>query len=239
AYCGRPSATVKAIRDSGVHVVMGNCEESLGNEAEGCGCGFEPGTACDRLAVEWYAYADRAMQPADRAWMRGLPRRLDIGVAGKRLAVIHGGVSRINRYIFASTPAADKLREIELAGTDGVIGGHCGLPFTQTVAGKLWHNPGAIGLPANDGTPRVWFSILVPGKAGIRIEHRALAYRHRDEAAAMRAAGLIGGYAEALETGLWPSCDVLPPAERAVRGSRLEAGGARWPVHARADAGWP
>ena len=37
---------------------------------------------------------------------------------------------------------------------DGVIGGHCGLPFTKVVGDRLWHNPGAIGMPANDGTPR-------------------------------------------------------------------------------------
>ena len=37
---------------------------------------------------------------------------------------------------------------------DAIIGGHSGLPFTQTLGSRLWHNPGAIGMPANDGTPR-------------------------------------------------------------------------------------
>ena len=32
AYCGEPAATVEAIRAAGIHVVMGNCEESLGND---------------------------------------------------------------------------------------------------------------------------------------------------------------------------------------------------------------
>ena len=45
----------------------------------------------------------------------------------------------------------------------------------------------------------------------------------------MRAAGLPVGYADALETGLWPSLDVLPPAERAAAGRPIEAGAVLWP----------
>ncbi len=41
----------------------------------------------------------------------------------------------------------------------------------------------------------------------------------------MRAAGLPAGYATALETGLWPGCDVLPPAELARRGQPLRGSG--------------
>ena len=42
AYCGDPAATVDEIRDWGCHVVLGNCEESLGRDGEDCGCGFTP-----------------------------------------------------------------------------------------------------------------------------------------------------------------------------------------------------
>jgi len=239
AYCGDPSSTVDAICAAGIRVVMGNCEESLGAAAPDCACGFAAGGACDRMAVEWYAHANRFLGESGRAWMRALPRRLDIVVGGRRLAVVHGSVGRINRFVFASTPAAEKRAEIDSAGTDGVVGGHCGLPFTQAIGGKLWHNPGAIGLPANDGTPRAWFSLLTSEPGGIRIEHRVLDYDHRAAAAAMRARGLAGGYADALETGLWPSCDVLPPAELAARGKPLMPGTVRWPDRPNGPAAWP
>jgi predicted phosphodiesterase len=239
AYCGDPSATADTVRAAGIRVVMGNCEESLGEAAPDCACGFAAGSACDRMTAEWYAHANRSLAEPARAWMRALPRRLDIVVGGRRLAVIHGSVSRINRFVFASTPAAEKRAEIDLAGTDGVIGGHCGLPFTQMIGGGLWHNPGAIGLPANDGTPRAWFSLLTPERGGIRIEHRALDYDHRAAAAAMRANGLSGGYADALETGLWPSCDVLPPAAIAARGEPLVPGTVWWANPPNGLAAWP
>jgi predicted phosphodiesterase len=239
AYCGDPSATVDAVRAAGIRVVMGNCEESLGQAASDCACGFAVGSACERMAVEWYAHANRSLGESGRAWMRALPRRLDIVVGARRLAVVHGSVGRINRFVFASTPAAEKRAAIDLAEADGVIGGHCGLPFTQAIGGRLWHNPGAIGLPANDGTPRAWFSLLTPEPGGIRIEHRALDYDHRAAAAAMRASGLAGGYADALETGLWPSCDVLPDAEIAARGKPLAPGTVWWPDHPNGPAAWP
>ena len=39
AYAGDPVAIVERVRDDGIRVVMGNCEESLGFNAADCGCG--------------------------------------------------------------------------------------------------------------------------------------------------------------------------------------------------------
>jgi hypothetical protein len=78
AYAADPAATVDLVRNAGIHVVMGNCEESLGTNAADCGCGFASGSACDLLSVAWYAHADAVLDNAARAWMRGLPRRIEI-----------------------------------------------------------------------------------------------------------------------------------------------------------------
>ena len=234
AYCADPAATVDLVRRSGARVVMGNCEESLAARGGDCGCGFVPGSACEKLAAAWVAHADRTLDGGARAWMASLPRRIDLAVDGRRLAVVHGGVTLINRFLFASTAPLIKAAELETSGADGIIGGHCGLPFTQIIRGKLWHNAGAIGMPANDGTPRVWFSLLIPQASGLRIEHRALAYDHATAARKMRAAGLPEEYALALGTGLWPSCDVLPYREIRQRGVPLQAGHALWGAPAEA-----
>jgi hypothetical protein len=183
---------------------MGNCEEALAQAAADCGCGFAPGSACDRLSAAWFAHAQSELGPAERAWMAVLPRRLDVELApaGLTLAVMHGGLDAINRFVFASTPGAVKAADLERCRADGIVAGHCGVPFTEVIAGRLWHNPESVGMPANDGTPRVWFSVNHPG-AGLR-RHRARLPRddHRAAAAKMRAAGLPDGYAEALATGL-------------------------------------
>lgn len=228
AYCADPLATIEVMRRAGVHVVMGNCEESLGRAATGCGCGFAEGSACDRYAAEWYSFASRMLDEDSRAWMRTLPRRLELRIGARRLAVVHGAVSAINRFVFASTAPAAKQAEIDASGCDAVLAGHCGLPFTQLLAGRLWHNAGAIGMPANDGTPRVWYSLIHSRGERIRIESRPLDYDHATAARKMRRLRLCEPYAQALEDGLWPSCDVLPPEELARRGLAIAASTTDW-----------
>jgi hypothetical protein len=76
AYCTEPEETIAAIRDWGCHVIAGNCEEQLAAGGADCGCGFEAGTECDRLAKSWYEFAKERVSPQSRAWMAGLPRTL-------------------------------------------------------------------------------------------------------------------------------------------------------------------
>jgi predicted phosphodiesterase len=228
AYGADPAATVELVRGAVCHAVMGNCEQSIAAGSADCGCGFPTGSTCERLSAAWFAHATRELNADARAWMTGLPHRIDVEIGGYRLAVIHGGVDIINRFIFASTATAIKFKEIRKTGVDGIIGGHCGLPFTQAINEQLWHNAGAIGMPANDGTPRVWFSLLRAEADGIAIEHRALHYDFVTAAAKMRRARLPQEYAACLETGLWPSCDVLPLKEIHERGAAFEPGSVFW-----------
>lgn len=241
AYGADARATVDLIRRSGVRVVMGNCEEQLAAGGDDCGCGFAPGGACDLASAQWFAHAAEEIGPHERAWMAALPRRIDVEINGLTLAVVYGGVEAINRFVFASAPARVKALALDLAGVDGIVAGHSGLPFSQVIGGRLWHNAGAIGMPANDGTPRVWFSVLTPGPLPrtLEIEHLSLAYDHPAAGAKMRRAGLPAGYADALSTGLWPSCDVLPEAEAKLTGGPLAEGGLVWRRDELADAAWP
>lgn len=228
AYGADAAATMGLLRSAGCHVVMGNCEESLAAGAADCGCGFPAGSVCEHLSGAWFAHATAQLDAESLDWMAQLPRRIDVAVGDYRFAVVHGGVDRINRFLFASTAASHKAAELHTAGLDGIFAGHCGLPFTQAIGGRLWHNPGAIGMPANDGTSRVWYSVVRPLAGGIAIEHRAIEYDYRTAAAKMRNAGLPEEYAAALENGLWPSCDVLPRKEIRERGVCLQPGVISW-----------
>lgn len=228
AYCADPVATLDLVRTSGIHVVMGNCDEQLASSADDCGCGFPAGSSCERLSAAWYAYADQRVTPDHRRWLATLPRSLVIGIAGVRLAVIHGALKEISRFIFASSPPLVKKRELDACGVDGIVAGHCGLPFTQVVDGRLWHNPGVVGMPANDGTPRVWYSVLTPRDGGLAITHHALTYDHLSAARRMHGARLPDGYAQALLDGIWPSCDVLPKKEIYAGGIEIDAAEVFW-----------
>ena len=229
AYGADPRATLDRLRDAGVAIVMGNCEEQLAAGAADCGCGFVPGSACDRLSAAWFGFAAARISDEARRFMASLPRRIDLIIGDRRLAIVHGAPSRINRFLFASDDDAAFAAEISLAGTDGVIGGHCGLGFTRVVGGRIWHNAGAIGLPANDGTPRGWYSILTPCQDGFSLAVHPLDYDYRAAAAAMRAAALPEDYADAIETGIWPNFDILPIAEQAATATVLSPEPIVWP----------
>jgi predicted phosphodiesterase len=221
AYGAAPNETVALLRDWGCHVVMGNCEESLAAQSPDCGCGFEDGSACSTLSNEWYTFANARLSPDHRAWMAGLPHHIRFGLEGRRCRVVHGSVDRINAFVFASHPVEFKQRQLAAGDADIVIGGHCGLPFGQRLPVGYWLNAGVIGTPANDGTPDGWFLLLRPAATGIDARWHRLPYDWAAARDAMQAQNLSPAYASSLETGLWPSLDVLPDKERAETGRAL------------------
>ncbi len=221
AYCGEPAETLELIRDWGIAVIMGNCEESLAQNQADCGCGFEPGSSCSTLAITWYDFARRRINAEHRQWLRNLPRGIDFELGARRFRVLHGSPLSINEFVFASSDMARKQAQLEGAGVDAIIGGHCGIPFGQRIGDGLWLNAGVIGMPANDADPRVWYMLLDEIGGGLRASWHRLDYDYASSRDSTVAAGMRE-YGQALEDGLWPSMDVLPDAERAQRGRPLD-----------------
>jgi len=222
SYCAEPQAVVNVLRERNVVSIMGNCEESIGNDDDGCGCGFRKGSVCDILSEQWRSYCAMALDAETKEYFRGLPRHIELQLGKRRFWVVHGGIRRINRFLFYSSPQEEFNEEFACFSGDGVIGGHAGLPFTRFTPPHCWHNSGALGMPANDGTPRVWYSVLRVHGDSVLLEHHALKYDY--EAAAARieqTQHLPNAYANTLRKGLWPSLDILPPAERKATGRRL------------------
>ena len=223
AYCADPAAVVEKVRALGIPVVAGNCECQLAADAIDCGCGFDDGSACDLLSRGWYAHADAQIGRADRDWMAALPDTIVFTHRDRRFAVIHGGATSVNRFIW-STDRVELFRKelacltAETCPLDAVICGHSGIAFRRVVDGVEWLNAGVIGLPQNDGDPATRFAVL---DNSVRIER--LDYDAAGARDAMVAAGLVQGYQDSLVSGCWPSEDVLPTALR--RAAVLSASG--------------
>ena len=90
-------------------------------------------------------------------------------------------------------------------------------------------------MPANDATARGWFALLEEAPKGLTITLHALTYDQDAAAAQMAERGLKTGYAECLQSGLWPSLDVLPNEERAATGRPLSEQRLFWPKTAVAN----
>ncbi len=220
AYCAAPEETARYIAEWGCHVIQGNCEQQLAASAEDCACNFEDGTECAALAKGWYPYANARMSDEMRAWMGGLPETLPFTYGGRTFRVVHGGTSVVNRWVFQSE--RDVLaEELALAAADVIVAGHSGIPYITRIGQGTWFNPGVIGMPPNDGTADVWYGLIREIDGCLLLSTHRLAYGHHAAAATMRRSGHANAYARTLVTGLWPSLDILPPAERAATGKRI------------------
>ena len=216
AYGADAAGCVAAMQAWGVPTVAGNCEKQLAAGAMTCGCGFVAGSTCDRLSAGWFTHADASCDAAARHWMGRCPDVILFTHAGRRCAVVHGGVTDVARFLWPVTPEAGFLEEIaaleaQAGPVDRIFAGHCGLPFSKTIARVAWINTGVIGMPPNDGAPDTRFGRVRPDG---KVEIQPLTYDAAGAAAAMRRAGLTQGYDSALLTGRWPSQDVLPEALR-------------------------
>ena len=222
AYCAEPEETTNLLINWGIPVVMGNCEESLGQDAADCGCGFEEGSACAALSVDWYNYSLPRVSKKSKKWMRDLPQAIEFNLHGKKIRVVHGSVSSINKFIFNSSPKDVFEKELKLVDADIIIAGHSGLPFGRKIKNRYWLNAGVIGMPANDGTCDGWFMLLEPKNESIVIRWVRLQYDSSLTAQSMKSNGLVGGYADAITSGLWPSMDVLPSLEKSQQGNKIQ-----------------
>lgn len=216
AYCADPAAVTDLLLGQ-VALIKGNVEQSLASGQADCGCGFAEGSTCDLASVAWFEHVEAALSHR-RAEFATLPDWIVFDHMDHRYVVVHGGASDVARFLWPTDPdevfaSEISLIEAEIGPVDTVVSGHSGIPFDRHIAQHRWINAGVIGMPPHDGAPDTRFCLL--GDTGPQI-HR-LSYDWCGAQSALTSAGLTQGYETALETGYWPSEDILPAALRVVR----------------------
>ena len=209
AYCANPTETTNLIKASVDHIIMGNCEEAIANNSHNCGCGFEEGSQCSILSRQWYDFCLANIDTKTATWMGNLPRNLMVKIGNYKFLVTHAAPNSINEFIFKSN--LDEHHDNAVA--DGYIVGHSGIPFISEINEKPWLNSGAGGMPANDGTSRVWCATITTDEDNILLETHPVEYDVQATQLKMQEAELVNGYMQCLSTGIWPSHDVLPDSE--------------------------
>ncbi len=222
AYCAQPKACVELIKNWGIHCIAGNVELNLVNDLDECGCNFNEGGRCDTFSRQWYPYLKSQLNQEDIDWLATIPEFISFAYADKKIAVLHGSYFNTSEFIFKSTDWSLKQPNFDALNADMIIAGHCGLPFADRQNDKLWLNAGVIGMPANDGTPKVWYAVLNDGD-GFSFEIRALDYDHQKAAALMECKPpLPQTYKETLRNGIWDNCEILPQIEARLQGVHIE-----------------
>ncbi|MEO6347072.1 MAG: metallophosphoesterase family protein [Aquaticitalea sp.] len=220
-YCAQPEETVQLFKKWGARAIAGNVEIQLREGSEGCGCDFTKGSRCDGYSQLWYPFAQSQLSQDSLDFMQTLPDYLTFDYGGKKIMIVHGSYSNVSEFVFKSTGWNKKEASFNQTNCDVIIAGHCGIPFYHQRNEKLWINAGVIGMPANDGTPRVWYIILDDEKGVFSFKHHAMDYDHNTASKLMDNGLLPESYAKTLITGVWDNCEILPPVETGLQGYAL------------------
>ena len=221
-YCAQPEECVQLVANWGIHVIAGNVEIQLRNGDDDCGCNFGEGSRCDLFSRKWYPYAQSKLSPASFEWMKSLPDHLKFQFGTRKVFVLHGSFFNTSEFVFESTPWHVKQASFDATGADVILSGHCGLPFQHIENEHYWLNAGVIGMPANDGTTRVWMMTMEEKNGEIIAEHHAFNYDHETAASLMEENKLPREYSGTLRSGIWDNCEILPETETAQQGIPIE-----------------
>lgn len=218
-----PDRVFPLLQEHEVECVQGNYDDSVGRGLEDCQCGYTD-PRDNHFARLSYAYTLANTSLTHRAWLRSLPPQRRIELGPYRLYLCHGSPRRTNEFLWSSTTPTQfldlLLREY---ACDILLATHTGLKWHRPLAdGKHFLNVGVLGRPENDGTPRVWYTLLEyqaaadGGHAGsFRHEFVPVDYDHERLAAEMEAESLPAEFVETIRSGWWTTClEILPSKER-------------------------
>lgn len=217
-YCAQPEETVQLFKLWNARSIAGNVEIQLRESAEDCGCDFRKGSRCDGFSQQWYPFAQSKLSKSSLEFMATLPDHISFEYAGKKAMVVHGSYFNTSEFIFKSTPWERKQTNFEATKSDVIIAGHCGLPFHNQQKKLLWLNPGVMGMPANDGTPSVWYAILDDKQDSFNFKHHSFKYKHKLTSKLMQNGLLPEEYARTIITGIWDNTEILPAVESGWQG---------------------
>ncbi|MAW96418.1 MULTISPECIES: metallophosphoesterase [unclassified Leeuwenhoekiella] len=221
-YCAQPEEVVQLFKIWGAKSILGNVEIQLRDGAEDCGCDFRKGSRCDGFSQMWFPYAQSKLSKSSLDFIATLPNHMDFRFAGKDITVVHGDYFNVSEFVYKSTDWPIKQANFEATGADVIVAGHCGLPFNQEKDGKTWLNPGVIGMPANDGSPQVWYAILEEQNGSFQFTHHTMEYNYKLANAKMQNDFLPQEYARTLITGIWDNTEILPPYESGLQGFGIQ-----------------
>ncbi len=217
-YCAQPEETIQLFRDWGALSIAGNVELQLANDSEDCGCDFKAGSRCDSFSKTWFPFTKGYLSKESLEWMSEIPEHISFDYGNKKVTVVHGNYGNTSEFIFKSNANNSKEKCFKDTESDVIIAGHCGLPFHQSIKEKLWLNPGVIGMPANDGTTRVWYMLLEIKKGNVNYTHRSFDYDHNTAQQLMFKNHLPEAYADTLSSGIWDNMEILPELEKMGQG---------------------
>lgn len=217
AFGPHPDRVFPLLRDAGVICIQGNYDDSVGNALDDCQCGYvDPRD--NFFAQISYDYTLANTSAENRAWMRALPKELQLELGPFRALLCHGSPRKTNEFLWESTTPTHFLDYLaEQRQADVILATHTGIRWRRELnRNRQFVNVGVLGRPENDGRTNVWFTMLEHSPArGLHVEFIPVEYDHHRLAREMQAEGLPSEFQETILTGWWTTClEILPSKER-------------------------
>lgn len=108
----------------------------------------------------------RRLSDSSMAYLRSLPDRLSVELAGHRVVVVHGDSEDGKTIIDADTSDATLTALARELNADCLVSGHTHLPFVRKIGSLLVVNPGSAGEGTADDRRPAW-AWLEAGASGL------------------------------------------------------------------------
>ncbi|MEJ2679749.1 MAG: metallophosphoesterase family protein, partial [Gemmatimonadota bacterium] len=159
-YAPWPNEVVSLLRARGIMGVAGNYDSTVATDHDHCGCAYQDPRQ-EELAHISYGWTREHVTPETKAYLGGLPFRLDLRPlgghrAGPTLYLVHGAPTLNTLYWKEDRPdtfCAKMAGRLGAKPGDVVAFGHTHLPGRREVGGVHVVNAGSVGRP-KDGDPR-------------------------------------------------------------------------------------
>ena len=181
-YSPWPNEVVERLRAAGVSGVAGNYDSTVATDYKHCGCRASSPRE-EELAHVSYEWTRANVSPATKAFLGGLPFRIDLKplgghVAGPTVALVHGTPTLNTVYWTEDRPDEFCLKMASLAGMkpgDVIAFGHTHKPWHREAEGIHFVNTGSVGRP-KDGDWRAGYVLLELDASGARVEFLRVTY---------------------------------------------------------------
>lgn len=206
-YSPWPTEVVTLLRAAGIPGVAGNYDSTVAAGYKHCGCRSE-NPRQEELAHVSYAWTLANTSATSKAWLRGLPFRIDLRplgghVAGPTVTLVHA--TPMNNLVYVTEDRPDAFlaklaQEAGLRAGDVLCFGHTHKPWHRVVDGAHFVNTGSVGRP-KDGDWRAGYVRLEVNETGVYVEFVRVEYDVEAAARGIADAGLPMEFAEFLRTG--------------------------------------
>ena len=137
----------------------------------------------------------------NKAFLRQLPRQLQLPLGDLHVLLVHGCPRRVNEYLYEDRPDSSLERLLDLAEADVLGCGHTHIPYHRILpSGRHVVYVGSVGKP-KDGDSRACYVVLEADGRDLKVQFIRVPYDIQAAMKAIEASEMPDKYAQILLEG--------------------------------------